>query len=483
MDEIKIGLDFGTHQTKICVQRIPDEGHGEPNYEFFTFDDMNGQKQYFLPSIVQLNSDNTLSYGYVDVKRIKQIGPIPQLEEIEIKSDFDIPDVAEELYIKYAQKENVPEDVNIFVKMLKIRKEKLELIEQENRKKALARYQSRLKSYKQAVNQFRYFKQATFIDGEWDKTIPSKTICVWYLAYIIFLLEEKYGTNFSINMGVPADDESFKNKQQLAIEILASAYFLVENIYHNDKEAFLNSTLDELKAKTELVNYSHQIKEEYIINVFPEAYASLIGLTSRGKLSSGMCLTVDAGGGTTDISFFTIRGNQPESPVIYKYWSIPHGLNYIAEKSGFDYAEGHFRQRADEEIIKQYNKEKWEIVGTLISKLFKMRKNNGVFKSNLNAGLKDRVIVYSGGGSTYNFLNAAIHTFTDIKVIDANIWREENVKNKALVSKLSGILTTAFGLSVCRDDENVQLEPLGTIFSHISGSDSRGMQVIDKDVC
>ena len=49
----------------------------------------------------------------------------------------------------------------------------------------------------------------------------------------------------------------------------------------------------------------------YRINIFPEAYASLIGLTSRGKLSEGMSLNADIGGGTTDISFF----------IDYKYWN------------------------------------------------------------------------------------------------------------------------------------------------------------------
>lgn len=54
-DLIKVGLDFGTHQTKICIQRTPDEGHGEPSYEFFQFTDLKGEKQYFLPSVVQVN--------------------------------------------------------------------------------------------------------------------------------------------------------------------------------------------------------------------------------------------------------------------------------------------------------------------------------------------------------------------------------------------------------------------------------------------
>lgn len=482
MDEIKIGLDFGTHQTKICVQRIPDEGHGEPNYEFFTFRDLNGENQYFLPSVVQINSDNTLSYGYVDTDRIMQKGAMPQWDEIETESDFNIADVAEELYKKYAQKENVPEDMYILAEMLKVRKKKLKIAEEKRRKEALEQYQSHLKAYEDATNLFRNFKQATFIDGEWNHEIPCKTVCVWYLAYIIFLLEEKYGTDFSINMGVPADDKSFHTKKIMAMEILASAYNLVEDVFKNDKEAFLHATLDELNEKTVFVNYTPTFKEDYFfINVFPEAYASLIGLTSRGKLATGMSLTADMGGGTTDISFFTIQNGLP---VIYKYWSIPRGLNYIAQKSGFDYSEGHFGQRVNEEIVYKYNRKKLEIVNLLIKELTqKIARETSVSVKDLLKALDNRILVYSGGGSTYNFLNTAISSFTDVKVIDASIWKEENIKDKLIVSKLSVLLTTAYGLSVCNDDSEVKLMPLTSIFSGLPKKTLKNYNEIDKDVC
>lgn len=482
MDEIKIGLDFGTHQTKICVQRIPDEGHGEPNYEFFTFRDLNGENQYFLPSVVQINIDNTLSYGYVDTDRIMQKGAMPQWDEIETESDFNIADVAEELYKKYAQKENVPEDMYILAEMLKVRKKKLKIAEEKRRKEALEQYQSHLKAYEDATNLFRNFKQATFIDGEWNHEIPCKTVCVWYLAYIIFLLEEKYGTDFSINMGVPADDKSFHTKKIMAMEILASAYNLVEDVFKNDKEAFLHATLDELNEKTVFVNYTPTFKEDYFfINVFPEAYASLIGLTSRGKLATGMSLTADMGGGTTDISFFTIQNGLP---VIYKYWSIPRGLNYIAKNSGFDYSEGHFGQRVNEEIVNKYNRKKLEIVNLLIKELTQtIAKETSVSVKDLLKALDNRILVYSGGGSTYNFLNTAISSFTDVKVIDASIWREENIKDKLIVSKLSVLLTTAYGLSVCNDDSEVKLMPLTSIFSGLPKKTLKNYNEIDKDVC
>ena len=482
MDEIKIGLDFGTHQTKICVQHIPDEGHGESKYEFFTFNDLNGKKNYFLPSVVQLNNDNTLSYGYVDTRKIRQKGPKPQWVEPMIESDFNLVNVVKELYNKYAQKDNVPEDIYILEKMLNVRKNHLKKVEEKKREDAWNQYQAQLKTFEEDVNVFRYFKQATFIDSAWNMKIPCQTVCVWYLAYVIFLLEDKFGTDFSINMGVPADDKTFHTKKVLALEILASAYNLVENVFQNDKEAFLRSTLDELNEKTVFIKYNPQFGEDYFfINIFPEAYASLIGLTSRGKLATGMSLMADVGGGTTDISFFTI---QKGLPVIYKYWSIPRGLNYIAEKSGFDYAEGNFSKLANEEIVEKYNRKKLEIVNLLIKELIrKISIETIVSVKDLLKALDNRILVYSGGGSTYRFLNTEISSFTDVKVIDASIWREENIEDKHIVSKLCELLTTAYGLSLCKDDSDVKLMPLSSIFSGLPKKTHKYFNEIDKDVC
>jgi hypothetical protein len=151
---------------------------------------------------------------------------------------------------------------------------------------------------------------------------------------------------------VPTDDTTFDQKKRLAVQILSSAYYLVEKVYQKDINLFLKEKVDSLQEKTILFDYSDEDKEEYKINVFPEAYASLIGLTSRGKLSEGMSINADIGGGTTDVSFFIINDGMPK---IYKYWSIPRGLNYIAEQSGFDYSEGAFMSKAHEDIIEKFN--------------------------------------------------------------------------------------------------------------------------------
>ena len=64
-----VGLDFGTHQTKICIEDASNPA--QKIYEFYEFDTLEGNKSVFLPSIVQINNDDTLSYGYVDENQCK----------------------------------------------------------------------------------------------------------------------------------------------------------------------------------------------------------------------------------------------------------------------------------------------------------------------------------------------------------------------------------------------------------------------------
>ena len=223
------------------------------------------------------------------------------------------------------------------------------------------------------------------------------------------------------------------------------------------------------------------MKEEYWINIFPEAYASLTALTSRGKLPTGMSLTADIGGGTTDISFFTIENGLP---MIYKFWSIPRGLNYVAERSGFDYADGDFTSRIHQDVVDKFNRKKHEHVYNLVKDLQrKIQNETSIPVQNLRDALKDRILVYSGGGSTFSFLTKPIDTFTDVRIIDASIWNEENIKDKAVVSKLSVLLTTAYGLSVSDNDEEVKLKSYVSLFAHLPKKHEREIQEISKDQC
>ena len=58
---ITVGLDFGTHQTKICIENSDTPLH--KTYEFYEWED----GVYALPSIIQINKDHTLRYGSIDL--------------------------------------------------------------------------------------------------------------------------------------------------------------------------------------------------------------------------------------------------------------------------------------------------------------------------------------------------------------------------------------------------------------------------------
>ena len=113
----------------------------------------------------------------------------------------------------------------------------------------------------------------------------------------------------------------------------------------------------------------------------------------------------------------------------------------------------------------------------------KIQNETSIPVQNLRDALKDRILVYSGGGSTFRFLTKAIDTFTDIHVIDASIWNEENIKDKAVVSQLSVLLTTAYGLSVSVSDEDVKLKSYSSFFAHLPKKEDRIIEEISKDQC
>lgn len=480
MDDIKIGLDFGTHQTKICIQRTPDEGHGIPEYEFFKFTDNNGEEQFFLPSVVQINKDNTLSYGYVDSKLEKEGLPLPMLEKIDAVDASHIDVEAENLFAKYSVNTNVSEEgLDALVKMLKCKYEIDDQLYRKRATEAQQKYDMEMAEYNKARNLFRYFKQATLAEYPWEKAIDPKLLCIWYLAYILFLLEDIFPDGFAINMGVPTDDKTFNQKRELGTQLLFSAIHLVEDVYVRDLRRYLNEKVESLMKNTVIPDFNEDDKEFFRINIFPEAYASLIGLTSRGKLSEGMSLNADIGGGTTDISFFIVKDRIPK---IYKYWSIPLGLNYIAEKSGFDYSKKDFIKNANPDIIGKFNRKKEDVVYLLVDNLSSIVTSRGIFKSHLLNALRDRILVYNGGGSSYPEISNSIYLFTDVKVANAELWSEEIIKNKKKVSKLFNLLTTAYGLSVSENDSDVILCDFDTIISNKNNSNSERNE-IDKDVC
>lgn len=489
MGRITIGLDFGTHQTKICVEDKSDVNN--PIYSFFPFVDMNGDRSIILPSIIQVNKDNTLSYGFVEKANSKYgkkffEGITPKYpQKVELPVPEYLPEPPKPSSLSH-------EDSNIRERALKSYEQQLLLWNQRN--KALETryknqciemeraYQNELKEWYRWQNSaqtnhrmiYRYFKQSTFSDYKWNCALSSTFLSIWYLSFVIFQLEEKYGQDFAIQMGIPTGSDNFEVKKRKAVSVILSAYHLVEEVFQGNYERFISATIDELETLTIIVPYSETKKQEYSILVFPEAYASLKSLTYQKKIEPGMSLMVDIGGGTTDISFFTIES---EKPRIYNYSSIPFGLNYIIEtansnvKDIFDIQTGldDINESSLTDAISQYNYNLQGTCRSLVDKLERSFERTEFPIYKLREALKNRVVIYSGGGSTYSQLRVPVGSFSDINHITAKVWEGLSIDKISQYAPLCPILSTALGLSISEMDDDVKLSTTEEIFKHMEG--------------
>lgn len=506
MARITVGLDFGTHQTKLCIEDKADINN--PIYSFFPFEDLEGKKNIILPSIIQINKDNTLSYGFVDKEKCKYgkkffIGCTPKFpQRIDVPEEPILPQPPMPAILLQNPPRNPLEAIRFktnydrakksYDTQLVLWKQRTQAQKQKHErqvKEMEKAYQNELKEWYKWQNSsqtnhrliYRYFKQSTFSDYKWNCYQSSTYLSVWYLSYIIFHLEAKYGQDFAIQMGIPTGSDNFEQKKQKAVSLLLTAYHLVEEVFQGDIQTFLATPIHELESLTTFVQYSSEKKFEFGLLVFPEAYAGLKSLTSQKKIESGMSLMVDIGGGTTDITFFTIEN---EKPKIYDYSSIPFGLNFIVETANPNLQDKFETSLSLYDIpskslapaIKQYYTNLSVACYNLVNRLKRAfeRTEHPVFKL-INA-LKNRTVIYSGGGSTYDELRLPVDKFSDIMHINPKVWEGMTIDEIEKYLPLCPIISTSLGLSISEQDDNVELSTVDEIFKHLEGT----YEVVEK---
>lgn len=323
---------------------------------------------------------------------------------------------------------------------------------------------------------FRYFKLATFSNQRWQYEINPEIMSVWYLTFILFKLQEKYGNNFFTQMGVPCSLNSRDTEKQktTAYKILISANSLISKYVNID--TFLKVKYTELLQNTKLLDYTEQDIIDYGLNIMPKAFAGLSSITQQGKLAKGMHLLADIGGGTTDIAFFTIVNDLPN---IHAVISFPQGLNYIFE----EYSQANnllamskvqqlFRNNQEdfEDFVAYYHillKDNTDKMIQRVEQEFANRKAiHGLSISKLRSALQDNHIVYCGGGSMYNSMRIALSNFTDIRLINKELLSIPYIKNKNIDVSLFTILATSYGLSIQLENE-ITMTPIEKVFDHL----------------
>ena len=490
-----VGLDFGTHQTKICVEDATNPA--QKIYEFYEFEDLDGNSSVLLPSIVQINNDNTVSYGFVDnnkCKTIPQSTPKPQLE-LPKEPILKLPTKPQKIKKQSDWKENL---LRLKNKLFNIKTEydrqlekwRLECVETTNEynlkleqhkketKKLTKAYEIALAKWKSEnlskEHIFRYFKLATFSPQDRQYKISPEIISVWYLTFVLFKLQKKYGNDFFTQMGVPysINEEDSEKQKNIAYKILITANLLVSKYGNIDN--FLNTKYTDLLKDTELSNYTKQDIVDYGINVVPEAFAGLSSITQQGKLGGGMHLLADIGGGTTDIAFFTITEKLPN---IHAVISFPQGLNYIFEEYlqtnnllSMSDVQQLFRnnQKDFESSVLYYHRRLIDNTNKMIRRVEQefLSKKTGFNVSRLRDALKDKPIVYCGGGSMYDLMRIKLSYFTDIRLIDKSLLGIPYVKNKNIDVSLFTILATSYGLSIQLEND-IKMTPIENVFSHL----------------
>ena len=526
---ITVGLDFGTHQTKVCIEDSTNPAH--KIYEFLEFINPSGNISVLFPSIVQINENDTLSYGFVDEEKCKYLHrdgivkpklqilrkPIleiplkPREPNLPVKPNIKLNSFKEKIifFINKLNNKTNPEilewekECNMirskYVLAIHEWRNKCDRLQYEHKKdigtwqaettKKEIQFQDNLKEWKEKVIEkyyYRYFKLAVYSNAvKWDHQIDPNTIAVWYITYILFILQEKLGENFFIQMGIPSgiNQNILYSQKRKAYTILISAYKLIEN--YKTKENFLHEKYTNLIKSTKLFrDYSKNDLLFYGLNVVPEAFAGLSSITQQKRIETGMSLLVDIGGGTTDVAFFTIRENKPD---IHSVISFPKGLNsifenYIKQNKHLLITEVQdlfFNKEGNKNLfntsIHQYHQELRNQVKKMISDItiaFEFRKDfHHLPTSKLRVALENRPVVFCGGGAIYDSMQTPLLTFKDVKLINRNLLNIPFVRNKNINDKLYTILATSFGLSIPIENEIV-LTPIEDVFNHIVAPES-----------
>ena len=497
-----IGFDFGTHQTKVCVER---RESGFVEYEFMTFKDLDGNETYFLPSMIQVSADNTLVYGFVNDQPITEEEPIFTFEQPEPvwAEPFPIPQLPQ--YPPHPTSNRLD---SIFghafykSKMKKWEKEckKIKDLYEKNfeqwqmkrdaayedfskrhteweneRDTAYATYMERHRDWASRFQKhpkalYRYFKQATFSFRKWENAIDPLLLSIWYMAYMFFNIEERYGTRFGLNMGVPTGKQDGEKRKKLAVSMVLSAYHLVDVVFHGDRKRFLGSTYQELTELTRIIPYSAEEKKKADILVFPEAVACLRPLLQGQKVDEGKMHTmIDIGGGTTDISFFTIKNGAPR---IFSFQSIPHGLNYLtkADDTSGLVRSGKLSTDIDSQRMVIYFQEIKRCLTSLVNELQMSFEQTKFEVQKLYDALKGRPIIYTGGGSTFAELRRAYQNFS-VMLVDHSCWKKDSIVGRENAVQFCPLLSTVYGLAIYAKDDNIELSHISSLFAGIRKAD------------
>lgn len=440
-----IGLDFGTYQTKVCVNHLDSNPQ---QHEFFQFQ-KDKDDSFFFPSKVVYLNNHTFKYGnYIgdDVREIYNYFKIASAED----ERFQLVSNIKRPVYNYGGSfgEFSPEFLSvIFITNI------LLLVKQHfNSNKgggfSLSRgLFGRLRGTQEVINTFSI-----------RLGIPTE-----YSKQINLLRRRKFETILLIS------------------EILQKGFkYSIETFHSYTKDeliSLISSILKELHQSD--TNIDFLMNDTYRISVYPESAAGLLYFAKSGKLDTGIYAAIDIGGGTSDISFFNV---QPDKKIMYlASESFLNACNNIyIDYMGGSSIELNQISQTEAKLIELIQNQDWEndvkyvkaVKGVKLSieSRLKFLFNNAVFgqlayinPTSIRKACQGKPCLIYGGGILHPWISgwdgimvydggiqaslcSNSYTYMDTKNVNAYIPDYSIIKNKKW-DKYFSLLIVAFGLS------------------------------------
>lgn len=316
--DVRVGLDFGTHQTKVCVNY---QKKGQlPIYEFIDFGS-HQSSNFFLPSKVNINGDGFINIGHDDNNPAKSFRyfKIASAEDEEFRGISGLREDKEH-YDKRRYENYSPEILSIIFLCHVIGK--VQTIFENTHKQTTTK--PKKKSF-----------MSRFLGGGKDDTQG----------------EQEQQFNYHYQIGIPTEWSSKKNRwrRRKFEQILYIAKSIVDSETYSKLEAHTIDRFYEIieEQYISLVKNLESIKWDKVIDkaqisAFPETAAGLTYLVKTGKIPEGYYLALDIGGGSSDISFFRVNSNHTFEYLASESLLIASNdvYSYYAAKKGFDTENG-----------------------------------------------------------------------------------------------------------------------------------------------
>jgi len=477
-----IGLDFGTYQTKVCINHLDSNPQ---QYEFFKFKADVEESFFFLSKVFYLK-DNTFRYGYYNGD--------------DVLNEFN--------YFKIASAED----------------ERFKLVSNINKP---------VYNYGGSFGEFSpEFLSVIFITNilltvkqHFNSSVNSTSIPRKGLFSRLRRIKEVSNT-FSVRLGIPTEYSKKVNllRRKKFETILLISEMLQEKADYSlttfqaltkiELYESISTILNELNRPD--TNLEKLMNEDYRISVYPESAAGLLYFAKSGKLDTGIYAAIDIGGGTSDISFFNV---QPDKKIMYlASESFLTACNNIY----IDYIGGsnvNLQQisEAEKKIIELISKKEWDDdkkyrnsiknVKLLIEGRLKYLFNNSVFSqlgyinpNNIRFACEGKPCLIYGGGISHPWISnwggimiydggisASLfngnYTYMDTKNVTAYIPDQSQIKNKNW-EKYFSLMIVAFGLSYLHhkdhnywDDHDYKSIQLKEILEEVPHPRNEGMYI------